>query len=193
MKRLKKLMGAIFVACAAGAIFLCSSFLKRMSEISADTGKGLNGSFEHVARGLPVNWFMYTPKTVPNSDFTISFDPKGAKDGRQSLLFTVKKCSATGGWHSPGMCYETAAKPGDEFKVSLWVKNKDSKFRVKVAGVSPFRSGDAQTTTLAENIWEWRRLDFDCKIPADMNRLRLEVNVLSPGWFWIDNVSISKK
>ena len=45
-----------------------------MSEYVADSSAGLNGSFETVESGLPVNWIVYTPRTVPDGDFDVSLD-----------------------------------------------------------------------------------------------------------------------
>lgn len=51
----------------------------QMSEIIRDDSAGMNGGFEKDESGLPVNWLVYSPKTVPNSDlmdlhgFNVSF------------------------------------------------------------------------------------------------------------------------
>jgi hypothetical protein len=192
MKRTKATLILAALIVGIGIVLLCSSFLKKMSRMEFAPGAGLNGSFEQVKNGLPVNWYVYTPQTVKGSDFDISFDQQHPKDGKQSLLFSVRKCGAIGGWRSPGFAREIAAKPGDLFKVALWVKNSSSKFRVKVVAVNATQSAAAQTTNITEDIHDWRKMEYTYTIPKGMNKLRIEVNVLSPGAFWVDNVSVVK-
>ncbi|MEA1973046.1 MAG: hypothetical protein U9N34_07130 [Candidatus Cloacimonadota bacterium] len=45
-----------------------------MSEKETDISAGLNGGFEISKNVLPVNWLMYTNKTVSEADFTIELD-----------------------------------------------------------------------------------------------------------------------
>jgi hypothetical protein len=72
------------------------------SEKETDKSAGINGGFESAKNNLPVNWLMYTPNTVPDSDFIIELDKTIFKEGKQSLKFEVKKCSNNGGSVSPG-------------------------------------------------------------------------------------------
>jgi hypothetical protein len=54
------LAGALLAACT-------------QSEYREDAGAGLNGSFETVRDGLPVNWYFYTADTA-GGDFDIAID-----------------------------------------------------------------------------------------------------------------------
>ena len=47
------LVGLIAIALVGGC--------RRVSEIVEDPSAGINGGFEIVSKGLPVNWIMYTP------------------------------------------------------------------------------------------------------------------------------------
>jgi hypothetical protein len=164
----------------------------KMSETIHDDTAGTNGSFEVAQSGLPVNWLMYTPKTVPNADFDIVLDTAEFKEGKQSLKFVVRACVPTGGWHSPGFCQEYDAKPGETYKVSFWAKNKGSQFIAQVAGVTEF-DGQYQTMVQSkETIDTWRLFEQTYTIPPKMKRLRIEVNVVEPGTFWIDDIKIEK-
>ena len=79
----------------------------KMSELIEDESVGMNGGFEHALEGLPVNWLVFTPETVKEGgDFDIILDTTDYKEGRQSLKFLVRECSAMGGWHSPGIARE---------------------------------------------------------------------------------------
>ncbi len=66
----------------------------QMSEKETDPSVGLNGGFEVSKNGLPVNWLMYTPNTVPEAVFEIKLDKNVYKEGKKSLRFDVKKCSS---------------------------------------------------------------------------------------------------
>ena len=72
-----------------GLVLILSGCI-RMSEKETDTSTGLNGGFEVSKNGLPVNWLMYTPNTVPDADFEIELDNVVFKEGKQSLRFDVK-------------------------------------------------------------------------------------------------------
>jgi len=57
----------------------------RMSEQIRDKTAGMNGSFEITKSGLPVNWLVYTPKTIPEGDYDLIIDTMEYKEGKQSL------------------------------------------------------------------------------------------------------------
>ena len=100
---------------AVGALALAGC--TDMSEYVGDASAGLNGSFETYESGLPVNWIVYTPNTVPDGDFEVALVSGETKDGSHSLRFDVRACAATGGWKSPGMAVElNVLEPG-----TLWV------------------------------------------------------------------------
>ena len=73
-----------------------------MSETIVDESVDMNGGFEHTQSGLPVNWLVYSPSTIPTGNYELSFDKTDFKEGKQSLKFLIHECSATGGWYSPG-------------------------------------------------------------------------------------------
>ncbi len=166
-----------------------------MSEHIKDSSVGLNGGFEIVRDGLPVNWLLYTPKTVADADFSISLDTRTYREGSQSLKFSVEKCSPSGGWRSPGFTNEffSVGKYSGpaRYRLSCWVKNDGALFRISAGAVSE-KSG-AMHTLIEENgpIDEWKFLEWDVEIPAQ-RWLRLELNVVQPGTFWIDDIRVEK-
>ena len=95
----------------------------RMSEQIRDKTAGMNGSFEITKSGLPVNWLVYTPKTIPEGDYDLIIDTMEYKEGKQSLKFLVRECSPIGGWYSPGFCYKYPVDPGEIFRISFWIRN----------------------------------------------------------------------
>ena len=166
-----------------------------MSEKETDNSAGLNGGFEIAKNGLPVNWLMYTENTVPEADFTIELDQDVFIEGKQSLKFDVKECSSTGGWHSPGFTnefFDVGKFEGEVvYKLSFWVKNDGATFRVAAGGVAE-KEGEMKTLIEGnDKIDEWKLLEYEIAVPKD-KRLRLELNILKPGTFWIDDVKIEK-
>ena len=165
----------------------------KMSETVADKSAGVNGSFEYTKSSFPVNWLLYTEKTVESGDFDILIDTDEFKDGKQSLKFVVRKCSDTGGRLSPGFCQEFKANPGETYNISFWAKNHGSEFVSKVSGVSAFQVlHETVVGQSNEKIDDWRLFECEYKIPEKMEALRFELNILHPGTFWIDDVRIKK-
>ena len=57
----------------------CSKF----SESTRDKTAGMNGSFEVTKSGLPVNWLVYSPKTIPTGDYDLI--PMASDDALNTL------------------------------------------------------------------------------------------------------------
>lgn len=164
----------------------------KMSESIEDKTIGLNGGFEHVKNTLPINWLVYTSKTVKKGEFEIMYDTSDFKEGKQSLKFDVKSCSDKGAWHSPGIAQEISVNPKEEYLISFWVKNKGPHFQVNITGVTATEKADGPKLDSSEDINDWQKFEYKYKIPENMKRIRIEVSVLKPGQFWIDDVKIEK-
>ena len=164
----------------------------KMSESIQDKAAGMNGSFEVTESGLPVNWLIYTPKTVPTGDYDLIIDTSAYKDGKQSLKFLVRACSDKGGWHSPGLCQEYTAIPGKTYKVSFWIKNAGCEFAIGIGGVSGFEGAYETVIKSKESIEGWRNYEYQYEMPVnkEFKRIRFYLNILSPGSLWIDDVNI---
>jgi len=163
------------------------------SESVMDTNVGFNGSFEHVESGLPINWLVYTPKTVPTGNFELIIDSTDSKNGSKSLHFLVRECSPNGGWHSPGICNEIDGVKGEHYMVSFWVKNSGSTFFIRVGSVSAFEGQYDTIVESNETIETWRSFEYEFIMPKDMDIIRIEISVLQPGEFWIDDIRIERK
>ena len=177
-----------------GLVVILSGCIQ-MSEKETDTSAGLNGGFEISRNGLPVNWLMYTSKTVPDAEFTIELDKELFKEGKASLKFDVKKCSSTGGWKSPGFTNEFSENGQFEgpgiFNLSFWIKNNGSKYSVSGGGVSPMEGDMKILVESNELIEDWKFLEFEIDVPIDRH-LRMQLNILQAGTFWIDDIQIEK-
>ena len=161
-----------------------------MSKEIRDKTAGMNGSFEIAKSGLPVNWLVYTPTTVPTGDFDIIIDTTEYKDGKQSLKFLVRECSPVGGWWSPGFCNEYQALPGEIYRISFWIKNHESEFLIRIGGVSVSKGEYDTIVNSDETINDWQLFEYYYTIPEKMKAIRFEMNILHPGTFWIDDIKI---
>jgi hypothetical protein len=162
-----------------------------MSIMIEDENAGFNGSFETTEDGIPVNWMIYAPQTVPDADFDISLDETDAYDGKVALHFDIRECVDTGGRYSPGIAKEIETIPGAWYSVRLMVKNDGSLFRVNVGGVSE-HGGEMKTFATSDNTYnEWTLLAYDYYAPPEHQKLRFELSLLQPGQFWVDDISIT--
>jgi len=167
-----------------------------MSEKITDKSAGMNGGFEVSKNGIPVNWVMYTPKTVADAKFEIVLDKDVFKEGKQSLRFDVDKCSSIGGWNSPGFTnefFEMGKYKGEgKYKLSFWIKNDGTEFKISAGGVSGMKG--KMNTLIQENdqIADWKYFEYQIDIPKD-RWLRMELNILQPGTLWIDDIKIEKE
>jgi hypothetical protein len=175
-----------------GCIILISGCMKQMSESSADTNAGFNGSFEHIKDGLPANWLVYTQNTTGEGNFTIMPDTSDYMEGKQSLKFSVQNCSHKGGRFSPGIAQEMTVKEGEEYKIFFYIKNEGADLRITIAGVNAFNRSEGIVLHSSETIYEWRKFEYKYKIPSSMDRLRFEVSILKPGTMQIDGIEIGK-
>jgi len=170
---------------------------QKMSELEEDESAGINGGFEVSRNGLPVNWIMYTPNTVPDADFRIVLDRDVFREGQQSLRFDVESCRPTGGWKSPGFTNEFSNHGNGRFgqgryQISFWVRNNGSTFWIMAGAVSAMK-GDMETLIKTdEQIDSWKRLEYEINVPED-RWLRLQLDIVRPGTFWIDDVRVERK
>jgi hypothetical protein len=182
-------------------IFLCVTLVSMAisffscnpkSEHINDPDAGMNGSFEITQNGIPVNWLVYTPHTVPRGKFKIVLDDRDFQHGEQSLRFDIEKCSSRGGWRSPGFAMEFPAEHSSRYAVSFWVKNNGCVFTVSAGAIKPKKGMVKPLLSTENNIEEWRSYEYIISIPETYQSMRFEVNITRPGTFWIDNVKIEK-
>lgn len=165
---------------------------RKMSESVHNEQAGFNGSFEYAENGMPANWLLYTARTTGSGDFDLVLDSIDPKDGTQSFKYVVRSCESKGGRFSPGMAQEAAVEPGIKYRVSFWVKNEGTEYSVKLSAVNAFGAEQGPVHRSSESTGEWTQHTYDYTIPASMNKLRFELNVLKPGVLSIDKVSVEK-
>ncbi|MBO6516890.1 MAG: hypothetical protein JJ975_10105 [Bacteroidia bacterium] len=165
---------------------------KQLSESTASNDAVLNGSFETIEAGYPVNWNIYSSKTVPEGRFEVLLDSTDPQDGNVCLKFEVDSCSDKGGRFSPGLFSEVETKTGHTYKVSYYIQNAGCKYRVKTGMITNKNSQIKTFIRQPGRDHEWVRHEHLIKIEQGFDRLRFELNVLSPGSLRLDNISIEE-
>lgn len=182
---------SIGIAACGLAIAAMACSQNTFSEQYTDKTAGDNSGFETSKNGLPANWLVYTQKTAGSGRFTIATDNTLPHTGKQSLKIAVTQCSDKGGRFSPGIDKEFELSPGN-YQVTYWTRNNGTRYRVQLSGVTAAGSNNGPTDTPAADTGKWTMHTLQYTMPADMQRLRFELNVLSPGTLWIDDVQVVK-
>ncbi len=175
----------------------CSS-----SQIIEVKSAGMNGGFEYIENGLPVNWYFDNLKDAVNkekdavNDVDIISDSIDFKEGKRSLKFIVKKCSPKGFTFSPGIFKEFEADAGADYKVSFWVKNNGTSFRISISAITveggSKEPNEVKIISSKDAISEWKEYVVERHIPKDLDRLRFGLEIIEPGTFQIDDIRIEK-
>lgn len=176
-------------------VFILSVFLltacSPMSETRQDLTAGFNGGFEVFQDGLPVNWQVYSPKTVPDADFSLGPDTIDKKEGRQSIRFDVVHCRSLGGRLSPGLATEIPVTPGEWITVTLWVK-QSAKVSIRSGAVSAHDGFMMEKLPLTGVTDQWNLYTLTDTIPDSFMTYRIELSVLGPGKVLVDDIRIEQ-
>lgn len=169
-----------------------SNCSNKMSQSVRNESAGLNGNFEYSEQGKPVNWMFYTSETTGSGDFDIILDSINPKEGKHTLTYIVRSCDAKGGRFSPGMAQEIAVEPGKNYRISFWTQNNGTDHTIKVNAVNAFNQAAGVVHKPGPGTHGWQFYSYEYKIPEAMEKLRFELNILSPGTFSIDDIRIEK-
>lgn len=185
---LKKLS---FKTSCLGLIFT-TACMGQMSESYHNPKVGFNGGFEVIQNNLPVNWLVYTQHTTKEGQFSIQSDSSVYFAGKKSLRLDIEKCSDKGGRFSPGIAQELKVNAGETYEIKARIRNQDTKFTLHASAVNAFHHGPIVDLVSLSSGNEWIEYRTSIQIPEKMESLRLELNVLSPGNLWIDDVQINR-
>lgn len=177
-----------------GFVLLLVNCYEYRSQSEHDDSAGMNGGFEVVKNGLPVNWLFTAESNDKSNDFDVVSDSVEFKEGKRSLRFSVRRCSPEGGWKSPGFGNEFFGS-GEfvgpaVYLVSVWVKNSGANARFLVGKVDekneyqyPFDQKIGRSP--------WQKLEYKIFVEKG-SRLRVELEILSAGVFWMDDFRVEK-
>ena len=140
---------------------------------------------------MPANWYIYAPASYKKG-YDLIFDTVDAKEGRQSLKILINEVEQTHyEWAKPGFFGAIDATIGDQYIISFWIKNSNCDFKVKVASEAEGMHSEKIVRT-NETFGEWKYFEYKYTVPEPFPNVRFEVNIFSPGSFWIDDVRIEK-
>ena len=162
---------SVWAACAGLAFAGCCGGCRPLSKSASEPSAGLNGGFEVVREGLPVQWSVYSPETVPGAAFRIEFDEAERREGLQALRFDVAACGDEGGWRSPGIARELEVEPGATYAVSFQIKSESCRWSAAWGGVDAKTGELERTDTSPCEEGDWRLVEARYRVPERYERL----------------------
>jgi hypothetical protein len=183
---------------AVAAVTATSWFLESLgvSHIERDDAAGLNGSFEVVRSGFPVNWHIHD-RPIEDGDYELDFDTD-AMDGQQSLELRVHRVTGPG-WRGPGLFQVIDAVEGNTYSVRFWMKNEGCLVKLRIDSETP-ESRDPRRPInvrfegagLAEGVWE--EFEYTYTVPKHYQNIRFDIDISGgSGTVWLDDVRIEPK
>lgn len=182
----------LIAACLSVTLPACELGCQSLSESSHAPEAGLNGGFEVVRDGLPAEWDVYTPATVPGAEFVLALDEEVRREGLHALRFDVAACGDEGGWLSPGLARELPVEPGATYVVSFQVRSEGARWTADVGGVGAKTGELEQLEASSADEGQWTRVEHRVVVPEHYERLRIQFNVRSPGTVWLDDVRVER-
>lgn len=164
-----------------------------MSVIKKNESAGLNGDFEIVEDGFPVNWFFISPKALENHSYELVIDTTDFKGGRQSLKILVHEVDMSRDiWNNPGMFHNIDAIPGETYKTTFWLKNEGCSFRVKNRSENHPLEYEETIIQTNSSINNWQFFEHKYTVPQEYDRLGFYLHIWETGSLWIDDINIEK-
>jgi len=192
-------MVIIPIALVAGvAVAMLASRLGSVSMIERDDAAGINGSFEVVQSGLPVNWYVYR---APLSDGRgeLTFDVENPPDGTRALKLVAHSVESQASRAAgPGLFQTVDAETGRAYEVRFWLKSDGAEVGLLIDSETP-ESRDPrnpiQTRITAEGAdrGAWREFTYSYTVPDHYRNIRFELHVRTPGTVWLDDVRIERR
>jgi hypothetical protein len=174
------------------SIWLCcilSSCLH--TQVSRKTSAGENLSFEIAEKGRPVNWIIYEP---PYCDYRATLDSIQPKEGMVALRFDMGTCSREDRIDYTGFTNEfmERTRGGGRFRISFWMKNKGTHFRIYLNETGAKESGNEPIIIeSSDTINEWKQYQAEVNVQPE-KWLRFELQVNGEGSCWVDDVTIER-
>jgi hypothetical protein len=172
-------------------LFFCCLTACLETKSPKDPLAGPNLGFEFTADGLPANWIFFQPNQF---DCSISLDSTAPREGKQSLRFDIRSSPQNGRMNFTGFTKEfpELTKGGGHYRLSFWIKNSGTQYRIYAGGVKAKESGSKSVVIEdSASFSEWKKMVIETDIPKDM-WLRFEIRLKGKGTFQLDQVEIEK-
>jgi len=172
-----------------------------------DRSAGINGDFEVVRDGLPVNWIV-SRYPLKGGDAEAVIDTTEAVSGSRSLKIVVHRYADADRW-KPFVFLSIEAIEGATYDVSFWLKNRDCRLLMELGNEGKYHMFGGQSAEeqadydahprIREFLGreetghnEWRQFRYRYTVPETDGSLRFELKFLSTGTLWIDDVRIER-
>jgi hypothetical protein len=172
----------------ATAFFLVSCQRDEISK--SNSAAGLNGSFEVVEDGYPVNWTFF-PNPESNTSLQIALDSRDVVEGNHSLKLVAKQNNKTPGFRSRRIPVQS----GRKYKLTMSVKADGCTFKVNRIIQDPWGK-----TNLRANIifnthkpsGTWQKHEETITIAEGEASVHLIFLIDGPGTLWCDNIQFEE-
>jgi hypothetical protein len=179
---------AFSIMIGAFAIFLVSC---QRDEISRSySGAGLNGGFENVEDGYPVNWTFF-PDPKSNDHFKIVLDSEHVVEGAHSLKLVVKQNGKTPGFRN----FRIPVKAGKKYRLSMSVKADGCTFRVNRIVQGQWGKTNMQSDIIINALKpsvEWEKYEKTIVIGDKETYVLFIFLIDGTGTFWCDDIQFEE-
>jgi hypothetical protein len=179
---------ALLISCAA------PSYIVRRQP-----NAGLNGSFEVVSTGYPVNW-SFSASPIQDGSMVVSLDGENVQDGSQSLKIEARSDSQAGEvfyqvWSKPSFSARTSVQAGKLHRIGFWLRSLGAEVHVRWVTTSEdyqqhYRHKDLVAGDLPEG--EWVLIEDFVTIEDSEALLELIFVATRTGVFWCDGVQVEE-
>jgi len=159
-----------------------------------DISAGINGGFEIVRSGVPVNWIIQR-NTFNEEDAEISIDTTDKVEGKQSLRFAVHSFGPFSESREWSLAQVLPAESLRTYRVSFWLKNRGCTEVTRVYRTLQYQAWGPGMETLGEaemGTDTWRQFEFTHTIPAKGSDIRFTLGISQACTLWIDDVRIEE-
>jgi hypothetical protein len=158
--------------------------------IFSNASAGLNGGFELVEDGYPVNW-AFGPDPTSNASYQVSLDPDDPVEGQQSLRIETSGTST-----KVFRSQRIAIEPGKTYRIAYSVKSEGADLRVRrttmdFTGTTNKRSD--VIGTLPGSTPDWVLQEEIITAAAGEVKVFLTFLVNGVGTLWCDDVRIEEE
>ena len=155
---------------------------------------GLNGSFEIIDSGYPVNWKFHGPP-IKKGDAKVLLDTRIVKDGKHSLKIVAHHVRTTDRiWKRPGFKTTIPVESGKKYRLSFFLRNNGCKFYVGwICGIGWKKETRSKYVVRSkESFDEWRFFQDTLTISELEDRINLNFVITEPGTLWVDDVRVEE-
>jgi hypothetical protein len=184
MKHITSILFVILILLAI--IFLIACQNNELSKINPEIG--LNGSFETVEGGYPVNWTFF-PNPETNASIRVILDSEDVLEGKYSLKLVVQQQDKIPGFRSR----RVAVEAGKRYKLTMSIKAVGCTFRVNRIIQDRMGKKNLRTKIIANtstSSGDWQDYDETLDIIKGESYVLLIFLVEGTGEFWSDNIQL---